>query len=202
MNKIKVFIAPTKYFSSSLNYPVNLEKELSEISLDSLKKQKFAVWGLTSYAINKFFSIDFDSSKVVRNEFGKPVCLDNNINFSYSHKNDLIAVAVGCEGVGVDIEKIDLSRVNDGLINRVLTDAEKEELSKAEDLFLFWTKKEAIFKLNGNSSQFSPKLIDTTSKFTVSNTLFYNGEKYYLSVAANSKIELEIEVVSSEIILS
>ncbi len=88
--------------------------------------------------------------------------------FSLSHKDDLVAVAVSRSPVGIDIEKIDAERFDEKLQARILTPAERSALSRlaASERSLraniLWTEKEALFKRD-NGKLFAANKLETAN---------------------------------------
>ena len=162
------------------------------------KLQRYCVWKLLDYALHDCYCggvADFDLYVDGNGKWNS----HNGVEFSLSHSNNVVAVAVCNHFVGVDVEAVArfANHVDDGFATRILTDSEQLVLRdtpaelKAEALAEMWTKKESIFKLQSRSS-FRPKSFDTTKMPTHFQFLTVNGEKYALSVARYipSKIEL------------
>lgn len=189
LNEVKVYIAPTDSFISSEFYPSKIKNELNDISSTSLILQKHAVWGLVNRAFKDFYGFEINGLAIYKNAYGKPMYSDDKVHFSFSHTKELLSVVFGNCNVGVDIEKIDLKRVNEGLKSRVLT--EKENVVSKDDLFKFWTKKEAIFKLDGNNALFVPKNIESCNYSTKSFKINFANDAYYCSVAAEGDFVLD-----------
>ncbi|MGL5407093.1 MAG: 4'-phosphopantetheinyl transferase family protein [Propionibacteriaceae bacterium] len=82
---------------------------------------------------------------------GKPsFAQDNGWYFSFSHRNNWVAVALGDTNLGVDIN----GQIpwNTGLFRRIASPLEQEhyeELSARNDLAIVWTRKEALAKKDG-----------------------------------------------------
>jgi len=182
VKQTKIYIAPTKDFLHYNDFPSGISSELKDITSKAVLSQKFAVWGLLSKVFKEFFNEEFDGSLVYKNQFGKPLYNKQNIYFSLSHSKDLVGVALSTNSIGFDIEKIDNDRVNDKLLNRVLNSLEIEEFS-CDKFFDVWTKKEAIFKLNGNEKSFIPKNVLPDNYNTKTYSISYNNDAYSLSVA-------------------
>ena len=84
---------------------------------------------------------------------GKPYLMGNPVYFSISHSYPLVTCVICETPVGVDIEKI---RPIAGNPERFCTKEECDYLNTAknkedydERLITLWTKKEALFKING-----------------------------------------------------
>ena len=189
---IRIYVAKTSDYLSSDFYPSAIKNELEKTSSKSVIVQKYSVWGLVRYAFKDFFNEELDGEKVYKNQFGKPMYSDKNINYSFTHKNDVLAVAVSVAKVGVDIEEIKTERVDLRLKNRVLTESEIKSCVDETSFYSYWTKKEAIFKLNGNSDCFSPKNIPVDLFTTESFFLKTDDKEFCLSVASDVVSGVEI----------
>lgn len=158
------------------------QKDIDGTSVITLKRQKSAVWELLGFAIAEQLNKNIDDVKIFKSASGK--WLSNELCFSLSHSEDLVAVAVSSLPVGVDCEKVDGKKRE--FLLKTLTEKEKKggfELSDG-NLISLWTKKESIFKIEGNGV-FNPKSIDTTDK-NASSFSVCDG-KYVVSVATKEK---------------
>ncbi len=92
--------------------------------------------------------------------YGKPLALVNKspapISFSVSHSGSHGLIAIAPQGqIGVDIEERDVERDLDYLVDTVMSETEKAELSlkhgleKTHLFFKLWTLKEAVLKAHG-----------------------------------------------------
>lgn len=121
-------------------------------------------------------------------EHGKPYLSGHkDIHFNISHCQKAIAVAVSDRPIGIDVESF--RHFNDALVNRTMNDSEKAEILASGDpegtFSAFWTRKEAVFKLEGTgiTDNLHGILTDKTTTDT-----FMNHEKGYVaSVAVYSK---------------
>ena len=91
------------------------------------------------------------------NEHGKPF-VEGAPYFSISHCKEGIAVAIDDKPIGIDIEGI--RRVNEDLIERVMSEKEKSQITNhqspiesARAFTRLWTQKEAIVKAQGTGIQ-------------------------------------------------
>lgn len=92
----------------------------------------------------------------VRGPFGKPSLAGSDLEFSLSHCEDMVLVAIsGCGPVGVDVERVRDMPDAESLAARFFARAENAALVAApasERLALFfsiWTRKEAYIKATG-----------------------------------------------------
>ncbi|MDW8272692.1 MAG: 4'-phosphopantetheinyl transferase superfamily protein [Chitinophagales bacterium] len=106
------------------------------------------------------------SLEIVKDQSGKPFDITRKWNVSLSHTNVLAAAAVSKPFyVGVDIEKLDNRAAR--IASRFLSENELEYLQNQspETFTLFWSAKESLYKLIGQSGiSFSRQLhIEPTS---------------------------------------
>ena len=167
------------------------------------RQQRYCVWRLLDYALRKNSGKGVDGFHFTVSDNGKWSCNDG-VNFSLTHCNNVVAVALSNNDVGIDIEAVaNFARhVSDNLYKRVLTDSEQSMLRNApverhaQILAQIWTQKESIFKLQGDSA-FIPKLIDSTKFVSNSRLLMLDDEQYALSVATAIPSEINLEQVIS-----
>lgn len=104
--------------------------------------------------------------KIIYSELGKPKIDLNHVNFNLSHSQNLMALALGFNSLGVDIEQCDERRLKPCLLNRVLSEVELSYLnnqSSISDKALFfirqWTLRECFLKALGLSIFNMDKLV-------------------------------------------
>lgn len=168
--------------------------ELDSISNTNLKRDKYFVWKLLCYALEKSVGLRGKQLKFTKEDFGGWSV--NGAEFSFSHCNGVLAVVVSSSPVGVDIEQVGQSRA-DKLAKRIMTDREisafeKIPLDQKEEAFIkIWTAKEAIFK-SQKSDRFIPRDIDTLSHTIKTDIIMINGKKYIWSVATSTPCDVKI----------
>ena len=139
--------------------------EIEKIKNPRVKAEKLFAWLLLEYAVKADFGCALSSLNPRKTDSGKWVA--DRIFFSISHSDGIIAVAVSDKPVGVDIQGEVVPRAKN-FAEKVLNERELSELSeltdkdKSKQLIELWSKKEALFKLDGDGV-FSPKKIDTKS---------------------------------------
>lgn len=137
--------------------------EIEKIKNPRVKAEKLFAWLLLEYAVKADFGCALSSLNPRKTDSGKWVA--DRIFFSISHSDGIIAVAVSDKPVGVDIQGEVAPRAKN-FAEKVLNERELSELSeladkdKSKQLIELWSKKEALFKLDGDGV-FSPKKIDT-----------------------------------------
>ena len=100
---------------------------------------------------------------------GKPY-IDGAKNFSISHCEDILVIAVSNNKIGVDLEKI--KEFNPKLAKKVLNDDEFEYICNSKDknyqFAKLWTKKESFTKVFGKSVFDDTKnILKNAQNFTV-----------------------------------
>ena len=174
-------------------YPVERQKEIDEAKNEGVKRRKYYVWKLLEYALEWTFGTKIDKVKFHKSENGKWSC--DKCEFSLSHSENAVAVALSRKPVGVDVELIK-NPVVDGLEKKILSDAEVSEFNVAEDktdyLITAWSKKESVFKRDGGRN-FAPKQIENYSE-THSTEVEVAGERYRLAVTSENLNRLKIKM--------
>ncbi len=151
-------------------YPESRWKEILNCKSEKVKKQKYAVWQLLKWVIEKQYNLTFEDIVFSKSPNGK--WLADKIFFSLSHTNDFVAVCVDNQPIGLDIEVLDEFTMTKSLFRYTTTDKEKTKYKSpsAVDIATLWTKKEAIFKYL-NKDLFVPSKIETEDYLT-SSTVF------------------------------
>jgi len=123
---VKVFFTRTFDFGNIQNYSLFSEyrkKRLETISNPEKRKQSICAELLLCYASEQAgFPVPVD---IFTTSNGKPAC--KHFHFSITHSHDLVAVAVSDETVGIDAEKIDLSK-NISVKRKIFTPEEYENM--------------------------------------------------------------------------
>ena len=159
-------------------YPEQRRKEIESVSNGQLKMQKISSWKLLEKAVKNCFGLAFSNLQFAKNEYGKWEC--DKLQFSLSHTNEMVAVALSDKPVGVDIESVENFNKRDtkNLAKKIFCTGENAQ-DNAE-LLKLWTGKESIYKYKGGGV-FSPNKI-RVSDYPVK-TIEYGG--YYISVCGD-----------------
>ena len=168
--------------------PAERNEEIERVSNSRVKAEKYYVWRLLEYALERSFGLKMEKLRFEKTENGKWLC--DLCAFSLSHCSGAVAVAVSRAPVGVDVET---QRVLTGerLADHILTENEKTlyaALAEAEKpLFLLrtWTKKESLFKREGGKALL-PATIETTDAKVYCETVELDGKNYTFSVATDT----------------
>ena len=158
-----------------LNFPSNnvdclsLEriKYLESIKNEKRKKQSYFVWKLLEYVLG----INNISCEFLVNENGKWQAKNNEIYFSLSHSENIVAVVIDDNIVGVDIEKVDekINKIKKKILTNIPTDVSTCELTR------LWTENESRYKSCKDFYTNSWIILDKLSN------------KYVLTVSSNYK---------------
>lgn len=143
-----------------------LTKERKEyvLSLKNEKDRKLTIAGemLAKKAIAQMYKTAYRNVIIKKEQSGKPVAENFDINLSISHSGDFAVCALDTKPIGIDIEKI-----RDVTLKTASRFCNKEELDyifapEGDSILRFfrvWTAKEAEFKRSGENF----KKIDTLS---------------------------------------
>ena len=160
-------------------FPKERQQEINNCKNEDVKNQKFFAWKLLERAIKQTIGKDISSLNFSK-QGSKWVCQE--CQFSISHSQNLVAVAVARNAVGVDVELKDLTRFEKMPQNKILFEEENKKQFSAEELNQIWTVKEAVFK-QGQNSLFSPTKINTLQEKYATKEIASQNETFYLTVA-------------------
>lgn len=134
----------------------------------------------SSYFIKKYVG------DITYNKYGKP--LSDKLYFNISHAKDYVVYVSDDNPIGIDIEYF--KDVKEDLIKYSMNDLEIASIKEKSDFYYFWTKKEAIVKLKGETLSDIKNIINNNKDIKTSTIKFKND--YYLSVASNEFDEINI----------
>ena len=161
------------------------QSEIDSVSNERVRREKYFVWKLLTYALDRSFGRRGDSLDFRRMKYGGWTAGD--IYISLAHSGSALAVAVSRAPIGVDIELVHSPR-SDSFAERIMTEGElallmsMPENERESFIIKSWTAKEAIFKSLGKDS-FVPRDYDTRNGKTKSGSITVNGEEYIWSCA-------------------
>lgn len=115
-----------------LNLPLAEQERISHINNNLRKKQSILAYSTLHFVLNKKYGIN--NPVIVRDKNGKPY-IKQNVCFSVSHSNNLVALAFSENEIGIDVEKI--RPIKRGVVAKYNLDLKT------------WTIKEAIIKAKG-----------------------------------------------------
>ncbi len=172
------------------NYRLNKIKDNN--NLDFLKKTIQTEYVLYDLLVNKYNVKNFDF-KIKGN--GRPILVNEEINFSIAHKDNYLIIGVSEENLSVDIELIDIKRIN--LKKRLYS---KENNYNIEQVIKDFTIKEAFIKYYSESITKDLTLINIDENYVYdkSRKLNYKTIKYsnyFITICSNKMFELNISSV-------
>lgn len=173
---IDVYIQKINEKSNNLFLPNFLVEELKKITNERLKKQKLTAYSLLYFGAYNSYNLELLPNDVIKDKNGKPKC--NFFEFSISHSNDLVVLAISKNKVGVDLELIKNNRDYDVIKNKYFLEKEKNL-----DFYSVWTNKESIFKYL-NKKHITLREIDSTKYKCKNCKVLVDGDTYALSVCA------------------
>ncbi len=149
------------------------------------KKQFIAARAFLRIILGKYLRTNPRGICFEYNEYGKPSIgggrrTEIKFNLSHSDNTALFAVTETRE-IGIDIERVKSSFVDEATVSQCLTRRETEHLQTLSetdrDLFFFdcWTHKEAFLKACGKGLSLPPNEIETLSLSKVSTGFFENS---------------------------
>lgn len=141
---------------------IKIEKRFYEYSIGRYLVKEIA---------KKYYNLS--DTEIITIENGKPIFKNSKLHFSISHSKNFVTVCFAKFPCAIDIEYIK---------NRNLDKLSKHfgcEFIDLEDFYKFWTRKEALYKLN-------------TSAENIYCTKFEN--EYFLTIAYKGKLDRNIEI--------
>ena len=168
--------------------PKERYEEILSVGSEKVKAEKYYVWKLLEYGIERSLGYRMKKLEFQKGECGKWIA--NKCEFSLSHSDGVVAVAVSRKPVGIDIQLM-YTPLSEKFADKILTQSEKALLEQtpedSKDKFLIerWSAKESLFKKEG-LAVFSPSKYDTTAQNVQIKELTLNGQTYILSVATDS----------------
>ncbi len=165
-------------------HPLSRAEEIEKYQDEQARAQSFYAWKLLEHALQDFFGISIYDLDFTKNEYGKWLC--DKVYFSISHSQNIVAVAVSSQPIGVDIEKINTLRFSADKMANILTDEERASLQiNAQTLNELWAIKEAIFKKIGVGA-FVPSKTNTVNVEHSTKKIKVNDVEYFLSVVGDN----------------
>ena len=186
--KQHIYVFATKFPIGVTSYylPIERREEIDACADEKVRNQKYYAFKLLELAISAVYGKRMRDCNFAKDKYGKWSC--DICEFSISHSNDIVVVALSDIPVGVDAEPIDLNRFDERIQQRIFTKKEQAlawEMSteqRADYANRLWTVKEAIFKLQGGKA-FVANLVETDSEKHRTAIMYDDNKRYYLSVA-------------------
>lgn len=152
-------VAPYLGFASSERQTAVTRFRFSSDRNRSLWAELFARWRLAEAV-----GLSPAEIEISHDEKGKPICKNHALSVSLSHSGPYIAVAVGQNAVGIDVER--KRKFSPSVSRRWFRSEEHEFLTslpeekRAHAFFRLWTLKEAALKYTGEGLAGGPETVD------------------------------------------
>lgn len=175
-------------------FPSERECEIRSVSNERVRKEKYCVWKLLEYALERSLGLKLKKMQLSKTDTGKWIA--EECYFSLSHSENAVAVAVSRAPVGVDIERVRATR-GEAFARKILTEAEACEFSTLKederDSFILekWCIKEASFKRSGNPL-FEPSKISESDSESLSKLVTVGTDSYILAVCTATPEKLRL----------
>jgi len=141
--------------------------------------------------LRKILNVKCDR-QIFYNDYGKPFM--KNAWFSLSHGGDFSVLAVHCENVGVDVEKI--SEINPMAAKKMFTPQELSWIGDDATRFCtLWAKKESILKADGRGFSLPPKSFDMLEKNHPWQTEIFFHKNHVIACTAKETFQIKWNVV-------
>lgn len=184
-----IYVFATKFPLGVTSYylPVERREEIDACADEKVRNQKYYAFKLLELAISAVYGKRMRDCNFNKDSFGKWTC--DTCEFSISHSNDIVVVALSDKPVGVDLEPIDLTRFDARLQQRMFTENEQAlardmtEAQRAEYANKLWTVKEAVFKRQGGKA-FVANQVETGREQYKTAILNDESKRYFISVAS------------------
>ena len=156
--------------------PILRQEYVNSFNDSKRKKQSVFVWKLFEYVIEHFYGMKIKNASCDKNGVWKTEGLD--VNFSFAHSNEIVAVAISDGDVGVDVEKCSekILKLKDKLTNTF------SSLPIIEALTFEWTRRESLFKSKTGKNYYYKKIFDVLKN------------QYYLTVCSDDQSADFVEI--------
>ncbi len=186
IQKIYVFAAKYPFDVLSGYMPPARQAEIDCCKDVNVRQSKYYAFKLLEIALRDVYRKQLCDVNFVLDVNGKWSC--DVCKFSLTHSGCIVAVALSDKPVGLDVEKVDISRFDVKLQNRILCKNEQAFAWQLPDerraLYAnkLWTAKEALFKRDGGKT-FVPEQTDATEQKWQTVTVNDGKTQYYLTTA-------------------
>lgn len=194
LSGVSVFYAAVPNYSPSTPlYPKERSDEVFAVKNPLFLREKYYAWELLKRVLEHNVGLYFENLTFSKSSNGK--WKSDAAEFSISHSNGVVAVAISSLPVGVDIQEF-VPIKQPRMLERLLHPNEKILLASLSDkernsFFInTWTKKESIYKLYDSSTPLSS--IDTTAVAVFTTSVSLSSTEFSLSVAGDNLDEITI----------
>ena len=163
-------------------------KEINSCGAEKVRIEKYCVFKLLEYALERTFGLKMPKIKLNKNKAGRWECPDCYL--SLSHTDNIVCVALSRKPVGVDVESSNAKK-EQAFANKILTNAELDEYNQAIDKQTYlsekWSQKESIFKTL-DKPNFLPNTIET-KEYTTKVEKIDAFDKNFMLAVANQDVQ-------------
>lgn len=164
-------------------FPDERQKQIANVSNADVKAQKYHVWRLLCYALQKYTNLPVEQISF-RLTGQKWTC--NACEFSLSHTNGYVAVALSALPVGVDVECVS-PRFTPKLLERIACPSERDVFPSEDNIAALWTAKEAAFKqISDGTGAFIPSKLPVNG----AGVGVYKIDNIVVAVATSNPVDL------------
>lgn len=166
----------------------NTAKAVVVVFPTNTKNDKTALRSQAEKKIKEILTLCGLPSDIDRLPSGKIVC-NGNAFASVSHSEKLVAVAVACREVGVDIQVRTQANCQ-AIAQKFFTEQELQTFFNSESndtFFAVWCRKEALWKSLEKQPQ-TIRTVETSDSNFTEQVFTFNGEKYFLAVTGEAEI--------------
>ena len=197
-NFVAVYIAPLPT-NAKLGevFPRARFNEIQAVKNEKVQREKYFVWKLLEYAVANHFDKPLNQIQFIKESTGK--WSSDLCEFSLSHSENALCVALSNAPVGVDIQKIRQTKID--LSKEILDTSEYAHYQtlapEEQTVFLInaWTKKESLFKQK-NTKILSREEFRNQTGPIFQTTVCLQDETYALSVATNLPDKTTLSIVN------
>lgn len=164
-------------------YPDERQKQIANVSNTDVKAQKYHVWRLLCYALQKYTNLSAEqiSFSLIGQKWTCNAC-----EFSLSHTNGYVAVALSALPVGVDVECVS-PRFTPRLLERIACSEERDVFPSEDNIAALWTAKEAAFKqISDGTGAFIPSKLPVKG----ADVSVYKIDNLVVAVATSNPVDL------------
>ena len=189
-NLVHVYVAQFPFSVDGQDIvPAARAEEIASCASPKVREEKFYAWKLLEKALWRSLGLRLEKLDLSKTDSGKWEC--SECCFSLSHSGNIVAVAVANEPVGVDVERKAEGRFTPQFAHKMLTCSEFHTVERLDEavrstaLNVLWTKKEALFKLNGGGA-FQPDKVETSNGKFVTKGIECADGQFFITVASES----------------
>ncbi|MBR2614035.1 MAG: hypothetical protein IKC71_00360 [Clostridia bacterium] len=140
------------------------------------------------FILEKYYDLKITDKDLKKTEFGKLYIENSPIAFNISHSQNIVAIVISNENVGIDVEVI-----KDKKFSNINKNVFGNEILKKEDFFALWTKAESFVKYKASSILTSLKNIRIDGQ-----KIYYNDNLEDVIITTKKVDDFFISVCSNQ----